>query len=100
VLIEYADISNLKNIVWHSNDKMEEFYDKYFPDDICDEWDRKEQLKSHGDGLLGPDDKPTIWKYSRNFMTKAPRLAWNTTKAVNKYLDDVNMDECSIERLI
>lgn len=99
VLTEYANIIE-NEIKWQSDDKMEEFYEKYFPDDIPDEWLKKDHQKSHGDGILGPTDKPTIWKYSRNFLTKMPYLAWNTTKLVNKYLEKVNINDCSIEQLI
>ena len=79
---------------------MEEFYEKYFPDDIPDEWSKKDQQKSHGDGVLGPNDKPTIWKYSRCFLSRTPQLAWNTTKTVNNYLDKVDITDCSVERLL
>jgi len=98
VLAEYADVNG--DIQWHSDDKMEEFYEKYFPDDIPDEWAKKEQQKSHGDGVLGPTDKPNIWRYSRNFLSRTPQLAWNTTKTVNNYLEKVDISDCSVERLV
>ena len=98
-LSEYADVNDNGNIQWHSDDKIEEFYDKYFPDDIPDEWSKKDQQKSHGDGVLGPTDKPTIWKYSRNFMSKKPQLAWNTTKLVNNFLEKLEINECSLEKI-
>jgi hypothetical protein len=100
VLEEYADVDDEGIIKWKTDDKMEEFYEKYFPDDIPDEWSKKDQQKSHGDGVLGPTDKPTIWKYSRNFMSKMPHLAWNTTRMVNKYLEGLDINECSYERII
>jgi hypothetical protein len=100
VLEEYADVSEGGEIKWHNDDKMEEFYEKYFPDDIPDEWSKKDHQKSHGDGVLGPTDKPTIWKYSRNFMSKIPQLAWNTTKIINSYLEKVEISDCSVERII
>lgn len=100
VLEEYADVNEQGLIKWKSDDKMEEFYEKYFPDDIPDEWSKKDQQKSHGDGMLGPDDKPNIAKFSRNFMSKMPHLAWNTTRMVNKYLEGVEINECSYERII
>lgn len=99
VLTEYADITGNGEIKWHNDDKMEEFYEKYFPDDIPDEWSKKDQQKSHGDGVLGPTDKPNIWKYSRNFMSKKAQLAWNTTKLVNSLLEKVNINECSLEKI-
>jgi hypothetical protein len=99
VLSEYADVTDNGEIQWHNDDKMEEFYEKYFPDDIPDEWSKKDQQKSHGDGVLGPTDKPTIWKYSRNFMSKKPQLAWNTTKLVNNFLEKLEINECSLEKI-
>jgi hypothetical protein len=100
VLEEYADVDEQGIIKWKSDDKMEEFYEKYFPDDIPDEWSKKDQQKSHGDGVLGPSDKPNIGRFSRNFMSKMPHLAWNTTRMVNKYLEGVEINECSYERII
>ena len=100
VLAEYASVNDSGDIQWNSDDKMEEFYEKYFPDDIPDEWTKKDQQKSHGDGVLGPTDKPTIWKYSRNFLSRIPQLAWNTTKTVNNYLEKVDISDCSVERLL
>jgi len=100
VLAEYASVNDSGDIQWNSDDKMEEFYEKYFPDDIPDEWTKKDQQKSHGDGVLGPTDKPTIWKYSRNFLSRTPQLAWNTTKTVNNYLEKVDIRDCSVERLL
>jgi hypothetical protein len=99
VLEEYADIDE-QTIKWKTHDKMEEFYEKYFPDDIPDEWIKKDQQQSHGDGILGPTDKPTICKYSRNFISKIPNLAWNTSKIINKYLEEVDINDCSVERII
>ena len=100
VLVEYAEVTEDGEIKWHNDDKMEEFYEKYFPDDIPDEWSKKDQQKSHGDGVLGPTDKPNIWRYSRNFMSKPPHLAWNTTKSVNNYLEKVDISDCSVERIV
>jgi hypothetical protein len=100
VLTNYADVDNNGNIKWKSDDKMEEFYEQYFPDDIPDEWSKKDQQKSHGDGLLGPNNKPNICKFSRIFMSKMPYFAWNTTKLVNKYLESIDIPDCSYERII
>ncbi len=98
-LAEYAVVS--ENIIqWLSDGKKEEFYEKYFPDDIPDEWSKADQLKSHGDGILSPTDKPNIHKYSRCYMSKMPRFAWNTMAAVNKYLEGLNISDCSLEKVI
>ena len=98
-LAEYADVDEKGVITWHSDDKMEEFYDQYFTDDIPDEWSKEDKLKSHGDGVLSPSDKPNIKKYSRNFMSKMPRLAWNTTKFVSNILESVDINDCSLQEL-
>jgi hypothetical protein len=100
VLSEYANVTDENEITWLSEDKMEEFYNIYFPDDIPDEWLKSDKLKSHGDGVLSPTEKPTIAKYSRMFLSKFPKLAWNTTKAVNTYLDTLDVNDCSIENII
>lgn len=100
ILQEYATVSEKGIINWHSDNKMEEFYKTYFEDDIPDEWSKKDQLKSHGDGILGPNEKPTIWKYSRKFLTKIPHLAWNTNKLVNNYLNTLDISDCNIERFM
>jgi hypothetical protein len=98
-LAEYATIYE-DTIQWLSDEKKEEFYEKYFPDDIPDEWSKADHLKSHGDGILGPTDKPNIQKYSRCYMSKMPRFAWNSMTAVNKYLEGLNISDCSLEKII
>lgn len=70
----------------------EDFYDKYFPDGTPDTWSDQEKEKSHGGGVLGPAEKIRIWKYSRNFMSNMSRFAWNTTKTVNNYLKDLDIE--------
>ena len=94
VLVEYANVIDKGVIKWHSDDIMEQFYDKYFPDDIPDEWSLLDQQKSHGDGILGPSDKVKLSKWYRIFMSKLPHLAWNTTKATNIYLEKLDISDC------
>ena len=94
VLSEYANVLDSGVIQWHSDDVMEQFYNKYFPDDIPDEWSLLDQQKSHGDGILGPSDKVKISKWSRTFMSKLPHLAWNTIKATNIYLEKLDISDC------
>ena len=93
---EYAEInSNNKDddvIKWKSDNAMEEFYNKYFPDDIPDEWSMPEKRKSHGDGILSPNDKPNIWKYSRNHLMKPQRLAWGCIRDANTFLHQLDFD--------
>jgi hypothetical protein len=93
VILKYANVLNSGTIQWHSNDTMEKFYDKYFPDDIPDEWTLLDQQQSHGDGILGPTDKVKLSKWSRTFMSKLPHLAWNTTKATNIYLEKLDISD-------
>lgn len=86
VITEYGEGEEGKGIKWTADEKKEEFYAKYFPDDIPDEWSKADQLKSHGDGILGPTDKPNMQKYSRLYMTRATRFAWNTGHLLNTHL--------------
>ncbi len=89
-IAEYGTIE--KRIQWNSDDDLEEFYDRYFPDDIPDEWSKAEKAVSHGDGLLGPTEVVTLFKYSRSTFTKWSRLAWNTQELVQKRLENVKWD--------
>jgi hypothetical protein len=66
-----------------SSDSREDFYERYVPD-IPDEWSAAEKQKSHGDGVLGPTEKVRLAKWARRFHTA--RLAWNTTSAVQGFL--------------
>ena len=89
-------------IQWHSDEDLESFYDRYFPDDIPDEWSKVEKAISHGDGLLSPTESVQLYKYSRSVFSKWSRLAWNTrelvlTRLQNKeYSKEWNGQLCSI----
>lgn len=87
---EFGIVEN-DTIKWNSDDSMEEFYDKYFPDDIPDEWTKSDKAKSHGDGLLGPTDKIKIGKYSRVHFNKKNKLCWSINKSINSYLDKLDI---------
>jgi hypothetical protein len=92
VIVEFGRINKkTKTIKWNNDECMEAFYDKYFPDDIPDEWSKEEKSKSHGDGVLGPSDIVNIWKYSRNNFYGKCRLAWETPRIVSKILEDFKM---------
>lgn len=78
---EYGIIEDGR-IVWNSDDDLEAFYDRYFPDDIPDEWTKAEKAVSHGDGVLSPTEVVTLYKYSRSAFTKWSRLVWNTYDAM------------------
>lgn len=89
-------------IQWNSDDAKETFYNRYFPDDIPDEWTREEKQKSHGDGVLGPQEKVTLWKYASRFLSLPSRLVWGHQKraldAVKKWADDGECHPSSIGR--
>lgn len=78
---EYGVIDK-NRIIWNSDDDLENFYDRYFPDDIPDEWTKAEKAVSHGDGVLSPTETVTLYKYARSTFTKWSRLAWNTYDAM------------------
>jgi hypothetical protein len=89
------------DIKWNSDESLEAFYERYFPDDIPDEWSRAEKIKSHGDGVLGPTEEVSIVKYTRANFRKHSRLAWNTVAVVSKQLEKFagNM-ECNVTETI
>jgi hypothetical protein len=97
---EYGAREESGEIKWNSEEQMEEFYDKYFPDDIPDEWTKKDKIKSHGDGVLGPNDKPNIWKYARIHLNNLAMFTWGKRREVDDYLEGLDNSECSIERII
>ncbi len=96
---EYGMEDNGK-IIWNSDDAMEEFYDKYFPDDIPDEWSKADKSKSHGDGLLGPNDTIKIAKYSRTHFNKKNKLCWGKYKIINAYLEQLEISCDFIDNIL
>lgn len=86
-IAEYGTIDK-GTIQWLSDDDLEAFYDRYFPDDIPDEWTKSEKATSHGDGLLGPTETVQLYKYSRSVFSKWSRLAWNTRDRVLTTLEN------------
>ena len=46
-------------VVFPSDDVLEAFYDRYFPDDIPDEWSTRDQQKSHGRGCADTAPAPS-----------------------------------------
>jgi len=99
ILLKYSTNNN-GNIVWLSCDLQESFYNEYFPDDIPDEWNKNDKNISHGDGILAPTELPSIYKYSRNFMSKMPYFAWGTVKTVNKFLESLIDTDCNVENVL
>jgi hypothetical protein len=63
-------------VVFDTDEALEEFYVRYFPDDIPDEWSLADQLKSHGPGAkgVGPADPTTL--YIRE--TPLPDTVWTS----------------------
>jgi hypothetical protein len=88
-LSEYAIIDN--GIQWNSE---EEFYHRYFPDDLPDEWTKAEKERSHGDGLLAPQETVHLGKYARRFLSQYARLAWNSRPIVRAFLEQHPIKEC------
>jgi hypothetical protein len=86
-IAEYGVIQD--NVIqWNSDDELEDFYERYFPDDIPDEWTKAEKAVSHGDGLLAPTEVVTFYKYARSTFTKWSYFAWNTHHAMLVQLQD------------
>jgi hypothetical protein len=93
---EYALIDGLL-IHWNSDPgepSVEQFYDRYFPDDLPDEWTKAEKERSHGDGLLAPHETVHLGKYARRFLSQCARLAWNVRPIVRIFLEQHPITEC------
>ena len=64
---------------WSDDSAYEDFWDTYFPDDIPDEWSKKDQEKSHGEGALSlHDTQQNLFKMIQRwfrFLTSA--VIWN-----------------------
>jgi hypothetical protein len=63
-------------VIWSSDEVQEEFYETHFPDDIPDEWPLREQLKSHGNGVLGESEIICQDKLARIWLPRRQRLTW------------------------
>jgi hypothetical protein len=92
-LSEYALIDET-TIHWNSDDTMEQFYHRYFPDDVPDEWTKAEKERSHGDGLLAPRDTVNLAKYARLFLSQCARLAWSSRPIARAFLEQHQITEC------
>ena len=71
-------------LMWISEEAMETFYRRAFPEDIPDEWSLEEKKQSHGDGVLGPNESIRFSKFVRIHYSRVSRLAWNTGEDVQK----------------
>lgn len=66
---------------WLDDDTFEEFWDTYFPDDIPDEWSLDDQKKSHGPGILRPNEPASLGKLVYKWFLRVPSLLiWNPSK--------------------
>lgn len=91
-LSEYAVID--EGVHWNSDDTMEQFYHRYFPDDLPDEWTKAEKERSHGDGLLAPQETVHLGKYARRFLSQCARLAWSSRPVVRAFLEQHPITKC------
>lgn len=98
--IEPHGVTENNEIKWNSDDDIEEFYTQYFPDDIPDEWTKQDKLQSHGDGILGPNDHPTLYKFARTHLSKISRLAWNIISNTHNYIQKTNITECQFTTIL
>lgn len=74
-----------EEVPWLDDDRHEEFYDTYFPDDIPDEWSRADQEKSHGYGCLINNETPNEGKYRDRWFRNLPtRAYWFLNKDLQK----------------
>jgi hypothetical protein len=96
----YGIVTENNEIKWNSDDDMEEFYTLYFPDDIPDEWTKQDKLRSHGDGVLGPNDHTTLYKFARTHLSKITRLAWNIISTTHDYLQKSDITDCQLPSVL
>lgn len=81
------------------DDSREYFYQKYFPDDIPDEWSLLDQKKSHGSGMLRADENvgfinPLRWMRCWIGKDYLPRMAWGFDSIVIENIS--NLEYCSV----
>jgi hypothetical protein len=48
IIKQYKIRFDTTNLIFQNDDELEDFYTRYFPDDIPDEWSAEERQKSHG----------------------------------------------------
>lgn len=58
------------------DDKLEAFYQATFPDDIPDEWSLKDQMRSHGQGVMRTSERLSLAKLGRIWFQAESRYAW------------------------
>jgi hypothetical protein len=62
-----------------SEDALEAFYEKAFPDDIPDEWSKEAQFQSHGPGCLSRTEEPRWTKWARLWLDADALFAWGVS---------------------
>ena len=79
---------------WLDDDRLESFYDLYFPDDIPEEWSKQDQEKSHGYGTLIYDEVPTTVKYIDRWYRDISRTTyWFEIRELKKKTpENINWD--------
>jgi hypothetical protein len=94
-VLEFSDF-DIESGKWTRNDSLELFYEKYFPDDIPDEWSLVDQEKSHGKGLGEEPLSLTRWlrvwtppdcSVTSHVVRKAMEIEWpKDKKSIIDYL--------------
>jgi hypothetical protein len=92
-LSPYAEVDEGGVVHWKSEDKKEEFYHSYFPDDIPDEWTKEEKDRSHGDGILGSEESVSFFGYASRFFSRPSRLYWCPFDSCIRRLKEMPFDE-------
>ena len=73
---EIRRIHDLLTVHITDDDELEAFYQATFPDDIPDEWSQKDQLMSHGQGVLRTGERLSLAKLGRIWFQAESRYAW------------------------
>jgi len=74
VLAQSPAWTPLLTVAKQSDEALEAFYQTYFPDDIPDEWSRKDQGLSHGPGVLRASEELSYAKLGRIWFTAPCRF--------------------------
>jgi hypothetical protein len=84
---------------WTNDDDIQDYYAKYFPDDIPDEWSFADISKSHGPGTKG---EATLSRLGTIWMTDESVFAWSADTHVASENPSMPFHFCDIaaEKLI
>lgn len=69
------------------DEAWEGFSEFAFPDDIPDEWSLADQLKSHGEGMVAPDDLPSHSNWFRGWFPENSWACPDARSKINKILE-------------